>query len=395
MCAEFIIGTHSGSNIRGAFRTLGHNRSFGWVSIIGILSSILILSFYSVVAGWTLRYIFTSLAGFDTRATTTELHQQFELFSSDPAQPVYFTLIFLLINYLILSRGIRGGIERMSNILMPLLFVILIGCTVNSLLMPGAAEGVKFLFQPDFSKVTPSVILGAMGQAFFSLSLGLGCLITYSSYFPKTTPLMRTSLITAVLDTFVAILAGLIIFPAVFTYGQEPAAGPKLVFEVLPSIFAHLAWGNLWAAVFFFLLFIASLTSTISMAEISIAYFSEEYGMSRRSATLLTIGIAMALGSLCALSFGPIRDYTIFGLPLFDLLDYLTSNIMLPIGGVAISIFAGWVLKRSVVDKQLAQATTHSTFQRLSASAVIFCLRWLAPVCISLVFLGGLGVFGF
>lgn len=393
VCAEFIIGRHTGRNIRGAFKALAPGQAWGWVSFLGISSSLLILSFYSVVAGWTLRYTFSSLAGFDRYITTSEFHHQFESFSSDPYSPVVWTLLFLLCNYLILARGIRNGIEKVSNILMPMLFIILLGCTVNSLLMSGASEGLTFLFKPDFSQVTPQVVLGAMGQAFFTLSLGLGCLITYSSYFPADTPLVRTSVTIASLDTLVSLLAGIIIFPAVFTFGQEPAAGPQLVFEVLPSIFSHLTGGTLWASLFFFLLFIASLTSTISMAEISIAYFVEEFGLSRKAATLLTILTAMVFGSLCALSFGPLRSLTICDLPLFDLFDYVTSNIMLPVGGMVISIFVGWVLDRSVVKGELVRGTSAGKHTMVIVSAVVFCLKWLAPICIALVFLSGLGLF--
>ena len=390
VCAEFIIGRHTGSNIRGAFRVLAPGKPWGLVSYIGLAASVLILSFYSVVAGWTMHYTVKSAGGFTARMTADALHAQFVTFASSDVLPVVWTLVFLAVNYFILSHGVRKGIERMSNILMPMLFVILLLFTVNSLTMPGAAEGMRFLFMPDFSAITPSVVLGAMGQAFFSLSLGLGCLITYSSYFKRDTPLLRTSLITAGLDTLVAILAGIIIFPAVFTFGQEPAAGPKLVFEVLPSIFVNMSGGAVWSTLFFLLLFLASLTSTISMAEITIAYFEEEFGMSRKTATALSIGIAMTLGTLCALSFGALDGIKIFGMTLFDLFDYTSSNILLPVGGMIISVFVGWVLDRSVVKGELTAGGGRIT--AMVVRCVVFCLRWLAPVCIGLVFLYGLGV---
>ncbi|MDE5668249.1 MAG: sodium-dependent transporter [Duncaniella sp.] len=390
VCAEFIIGRHTGSNIRGAFRALAPGKPWGLVSYIGLAASVLILSFYSVVAGWTMHYTVKSAGGFTARMTADTLHAQFDAFASSDVLPVVWTLVFLTVNYFILSRGVQKGIERMSNILMPMLFVILLLFTVNSLTMPGAADGVRFLFMPDFSEITPSVVLGAMGQAFFSLSLGLGCLITYSSYFKRDTPLLRTSLITAGLDTLVAILAGIIIFPAVFTFGQEPAAGPKLGFEVLPSIFANMSGGAGWSTLFFLLLFLASLTSTISMAEITIAYFEEEFGMSRKSATALSIGIAMTLGSLCALSFGSLGGLKIFDMTLFDLFDYTSSNILLPVGGMIISVFVGWVLDRSVVRGELTAGGGRIT--ATGVRCVVFCLRWLAPVCIGLVFLYGLGI---
>ncbi|MDE7092589.1 MAG: sodium-dependent transporter, partial [Muribaculaceae bacterium] len=271
------------------------------------------------------------------------------------------------------------------------LFILLIIFCVNSLMLPGASEGLSFLFNPDFSKVTPSVMIGAMGQAFFSLSLGLGCLITYSSYFKKDTPLLKTAGIMASIDTMVAILAGIIIFPAVFTFGMEPAAGPRLVFEILPSIFTQLPGSTIWSTLFFFLLFLASLSSTISMSEISIAYLVDEFKMSRRKATTIIISIAMVLGVLCALSFGSLSGVKVFGLAFFNLFDYVSSNILLPIGGMLISIFVGYVLDRNIVKKELMPKSSRR--ELVGMHLVIFCLRYIAPICIAAVFLYSLGIF--
>lgn len=391
ICAEFIIGRHTGSNVRGAFKVLAPRKAWGVMGYIGIIASLLILSFYSVVAGWTMEYIFQSLRDFSGVHSADGLHDQFDTFAQSNLRPVMWTVIFLICNYLILARGVRKGIEKMSNILMPMLFVILIIFAINSLMMPEVAKGLEFLFKPDFSKITPSVLLGGMGQAFFSLSLGLGCLITYSSYFKKDTPLVRTAFTTAGLDTLVSVLAGVIIFPAVFTFGQEPTAGPKLVFEVLPSIFINLPGGMIWSTLFFILLFLASLTSTISMSEISIAYFVEEFKMERKKATRLNIVIAIVFGSLCALSFGCMSDFTIFGFTLFNLFDYLSSNILLPVGGMITSIFVGWVLDRSVVRQELNLSA--KPVSRFVFAVIVFCLRFVAPVCIGLVFIFGLGIF--
>ena len=391
ICAEFIIGRHTGSNVRGAFKALAPGKAWGVMGYIGIIASLLILSFYSVVAGWTMEYIFQSLRDFSGVHSADGLHDQFDTFAQSNLRPVMWTVVFLICNYLILARGVRKGIEKMSNILMPMLFVILIIFAINSLMMPEVAKGLEFLFKPDFSKITPSVLLGGMGQAFFSLSLGLGCLITYSSYFKKDTPLVRTAFTTAGLDTLVSVLAGVIIFPAVFTFGQEPAAGPKLVFEVLPSIFINLPGGMIWSTLFFILLFLASLTSTISMSEISIAYFVEEFKMERKKATRLNIVIAIVFGTLCAIPFGCMSDFTIFGFTLFNLFDYLSSNILLPVGGMITSIFVGWVLDRSVVRQELNLSA--KPVSRFAFAAIVFCLRFVAPVCIGLVFIFGLGIF--
>ncbi|MCM1517870.1 MAG: sodium-dependent transporter [Pseudoflavonifractor sp.] len=389
ICAEFIIGRNTGANISGAFRKLSPRSAWSRLGYIGIAASLMILSFYSVVAGWTMEYIYQSVVGFSGVHSVDGLHRQFDAFARSDWRPAVWVIVFLSLNYLILSRGVQKGIERMSNLLMPALFLILIAFCINSLTMPGAGEGLRFLFKPDFSKIDSSVLLGAMGQAFFSLSLGLGCLITYSSYFNRETALVRSATVIAGLDTLVAILAGIIIFPAVFTFGEHPAAGPRLVFEVLPSIFAGLPGGAVWSTLFFVLLFLASLTSTISMSEISIAYFCEEHGMSRRRATCLNTAIAMVFGVLCALSFGVLGGFRIFGMTLFDLFDYVSSNVLLPIGGMAISIFVGWVLNRQVVRDEL---TNGGTRRVRMLGAIIFCLRYIAPVCIALVFFCGLGI---
>ena len=388
VCAEFIIGRHTGLNIRGAFRKLAPGKSWGIVGYLGLLASMLILSFYSVVAGWTLEYIIQSMSGFGGITSVAGLHGQFDSFATSDIRPVIWTLAFLTINYFILARGVQKGIEKMSNIMMPMLFVILIVFCINSLRMDAATEGLSFLFKPDFSQVTPSIMLGAMGQAFFSLSLGLGCLITYSSYFKKETLLLRTAGIMASLDTLVAILAGIIIFPAVFSFGLEPAAGPKLVVEILPSIFMPMPGAMLWSTLFFILLFLASLSSTISMSEITIAYMTDEFGFSRRKATAINISVAMLFGTLCALSFGSLSEWTICGMTIFNLFDYVSSNILLPVGGMIISIFVGWVLDRNVVREELI--TPDSSVRPWMVTAVITCLRYIAPLCIGLVFIYGL-----
>lgn len=389
VCAEFLIGRQTGTNVRGAFRLLSRHKAWGFVGYLGIAASILILSFYSVVAGWTMEYILQSMEGFGGAESVDDLHGRFDAFATSDLRPLMWTLIFLAVNYLILSRGVQKGIERISNVMMPVLFVILLIFCVNSLLLPGAREGVEFLFKPDFSQLSARVVLSAMGQAFFSLSLGLGCLITYASYFKPDTPLLRTAGIMALLDTLVAVLAGIIIFPAVFTFGQEPAAGPKLVFEILPSIFSQMQFGTFWATLFFVLLFLASLSSTISMSEISIAYFTDEFGMSRRKATAVNIVIAMVLGSLCALSFGCLSDVRIFGMTIFNLFDFTSSNIFLPLGGMAISIFVGWVMDKKMVKNALSDGRRRG-IKTVTATAIVFCLRYIAPLCIAAVFVYGL-----
>lgn len=385
ICSEFLIGRSSHSNVLGAFQKLERKGSkWHLISYVGILSSLMILSFYSVVAGWTLEYTIQSVAGGLKDSSPDYLANYFQKFTTQSNRSLMWTIVFLLLNYLIIRKGLKNGIERMSNIMTPLLFVILLVFCVNSLMMPGAADGLKFLFVPDFSKITPKVMLGALGQAFFSLSLGVSTLITYASYFKKDVPLVRSASIIAGLDTLFAIVAGLIIFPALFTYGIEPTEGPKLVFEVLPYIFSQTPGGQIWAAAFFFLLFLASITSTISMSEISISFFCEEWKMTREKASMLNTVIAIVFGSLCALSFGAAADWKIFGMTVFDLFNFTTANLLMPVCGIVFAIFAGWFMDKKLVRSQL---TNDETLKVRTYKSIVFSLRYIAPLAILSIFL--------
>lgn len=389
ICAEFILGRGTRSNIFGAYRKLSPNGKWYLAGYIGIVASIMILSFYSVVAGWTVEYFVQSAIGALDLPSQQHYHTHFDEFSTGNWRPMIWTLIFLAMNFVILMRGVTKGIEKASNVLMPMLFILLLIFCINSLTLDKASEGVYFLLHPDFSKIDSTVLLGALGQAFFSLSLGLGCMMTYASYFNDKTRLGRSATMTAILDTVVAVLSGIIIFPAVFTFGVSPTAGPTLVFEVLPSIFHKLPGGVIWSTLFFLLLFMASLSSTISMSEISIAFFTEEKKMSRRKATILNTVIAMVLGSLCALSFGCLGDFKIFGMTFFSLFDYVSSNILLPTGGLIVSIFAGWVIDKKLLRDQM---TNNGSFRFKALWLITFCLRYVAPTGITLVFLDSIGL---
>lgn len=385
ICSEFLIGRSSHSNVLGAFQKLERKGSkWHLISYVGILSSLMILSFYSVVAGWTLEYTIQSVTGGLKDSSPDYLANYFQEFTTQSNRSLMWTIVFLLLNYLIIRKGLKNGIERMSNIMTPLLFVILLVFCVNSLMMPGAADGLKFLFVPDFSKITPKVMLGALGQAFFSLSLGVSTLITYASYFKKDVPLVRSASIVAGLDTLFAIVAGLIIFPALFTYGIEPTEGPKLVFEVLPYIFSQTPGGQIWAAAFFFLLFLASITSTISMSEISISFFCEEWKMTREKGSMLNTVIAIVFGSLCALSFGAAADWKIFGMTVFDLFNFTTANLLMPVCGIVFAIFAGWFMDKKLVRSQL---TNDETLKVRTYKSIVFSLRYIAPLAILSIFL--------
>lgn len=389
MCAEFAIGRGTHKNVRGALRQLHSSRLIHAFSYIGILASILILSFYAVVAGWTLEYLVEALAGQMTASPAADFSSHFGDTIASPLRAIGWTALFLVCNYFILRRGVKKGVERMSNIMMPILFFILIVFCVHSFFLPEVTKGLTFLFHPDFTKITPTVVLGAMGQAFFSLSLGLSCLLVYSSYFSDKENLIRSAGVITLLDTVVAVLAGVIIFPAVFSYGTNVAEGPKLVYEVFPAIFASMSIGWLWAVLFFLLLFFAALTSTISMSEISIAFLTEEWGLSRKRASFVNMVVAIALGSLCALSFGVLSDFTIFGKTIFELFEYVASNILLPLGGIAFAVLAGWGIDRRFVRDQL---TNGGSTNKWLYPIVLFLMRFIAPVAILLVFLYVLGI---
>ncbi|MDE5790260.1 MAG: sodium-dependent transporter [Muribaculaceae bacterium] len=388
LCAEFCMGRGTRSNVFGAYLKLSPKGKWYFSGYIGIIASFLIISFYSVVAGWTIEYFLSSAFGQLDFSDTLKGHEQFMSLTTG-WRPVVWTIIFLLINFGVLSGGVTKGIEKMSNIMMPLLFIILIAFCINSFFMPGFEEGIKFLFTPDFSQITPSVLLGALGQAFFSMSLGLGCMMTYASYFSDQTHLGKTAAVSAFLDSIVAILAGVIIFPAVFSFGLSPEAGPTLVFEVLPHIFMKLPGGMVWSTLFFLLLFIASITSTVSMSEISISFFCDEKKMSRKKSTLISSAIALGGGILCALSFGALDEFKIAGMTIFSLFDYIASNVCLPIGGFICSLFVGWFIDKKFFNDQF---TDYGSHRFLMLPSLRFALRYICPVAILLIFLNSLGL---
>ncbi len=390
MLAEFTVGRRSKANVNDAFRVLKPNSNWHLVGLFGILAAVLIMGFYAVIAGWTLEYVFQSVGNTLDKGSPEAMHTAFTSFTSSPIRPLAWTILFLSLNYAIISRGVRGGIEKASNVLMPFLFVVLIIFSIHSLTLDGAKEGLAFLFKPDFSKITSGVVLSAMGQAFFSLSLGMGTLITYASYFGKSTDLPRTSVYVAILDTLVAIIAGVIIFPAVFTYGLSPEQGPELLFVTLPNIFSQMPGGYFWSILFFILIAVAALTSTISLCEVVVAYLHEKIGFTRRRATQILTAICITLSTLCSLSFGLLSDITVFGKNFFDLSDFTASNILLPLGGLLISLFVGWSLDRSAVKEELSNK---GTIPMPYFNILIFILKYIAPIGISIIFLSGLGLF--
>lgn len=394
MIAEFLIGRRSRANTARAYQKLAPGTPWRWVGRMGVLAGFLILGYYSVVAGWTLEYICEAGSNSFTGKSAADFIASFNGFVSNPWRPVLWLVIFLLATHFIIVRGVEKGIEKSSKIMMPLLFILLLVLAVCSVSLPGSGAGLEFLLKPDFSKVDGSVLLGAMGQAFFSLSLGMGCLCTYASYFRSDTNLPRTALNVSIIDTLVAFLAGVIIFPAAFSVGIQPDAGPSLLFITLPNVFQQ-AFGNMpWLAVtlsvmFYVLLALAALTSTISLHEVVTAYLHEEFNLTRKKAAWMVTGGCIILGVLCSLSLGPAKEYTIFGLTLFDLFDFVTAKIMLPLGGMFIAIFTGWYLDKRIVWEEISN---HGTLKIHVYRLLIFILRFVAPVAIAFIFINELGL---
>lgn len=389
MITEFFIGRYSRKNAAGAFKVMAPGTKWSVIGYNGVTAAFLILGYYAVVSGWTLEYIVQAFSGSLEGKNATDFADEFTAFSTGVFRPILWTVVFIALTHIIIVSGVKEGIERASKVMMPMLFLILIALCVRSITLPGASEGLTFLFNPDFSKIDSSVVLSAMGQAFFSLSIGMGCLITYASYFGKQTNLQTTALQVTILDTLVAVLAGVMIFPAVFSFGIEPTTGPELVFITLPNVFEQLPFGNIWSFVFFVLLALAALTSTISLHEVSTAYVHEEYHVSRKKAAIIvSVGVTI-VGILCSLSMGVLSSYTLFGLNFFNLLDFVTAKIMLPLGGMMICIFTA---KR--VDKLLLkeEVTNHGTIRFYFFSTYVFFVKYIAPIGIGLIFLNELGL---
>lgn len=401
MLAEFALGKGTNSDAIGAFQKLRPGTPWWLTGALGILASYVILCFYMVVAGWTLEYLWQSVTGnlFDLSSSALSagqmdhaFHHKMEEYINTDAAPLICTFILIAVNLCVLLGGVQKGIERMSSWAMPLLFVILLLFCVVSLSLPGAIGGVEFFLAPDFSKITPTVMVNALGQAFFSLSLGMGALITYGSYFPKDTKLVNTAITVSMLDMLVAILMGFIIFPAVFSFGLDGAElrGTTLVFVTLPEVFAQMPASQLWSTLFFLLLLVAAVTSTISMAEVSIKFIQDRFKRSRRTACFIVMLPLFLFSALCSLSFGSLSSIQLCGMNIFNFLDTVSTNYMLPIGAFFICIFTGWVVPKDYFRKELIPLGGHD---RPVYSLMITMVRYVSPILIVLVMLSSIGLF--
>lgn len=385
--AEFVIGRRAKANPVGAFKKLAPNTKWHWVGYMGVLAGLLILGYYSVVAGWTMEYIFKALSLELENKSAADYTSMFETFTSNPILPIIWTTLVMIMSHLIVKKGIKGGIEKASRIMMPLLFLLMLILAVHSILLPGSIKGIEFFFNPDFSKLTAESVLTALGHAFFSLSLGMGCLITYSSYFKSNIDLPKTAVQVTLIDTLVAVTAGVIIFPAVFAFNMQPEAGPGLVYMVLPNVFQQMPGSFIWSTMFYILLFLAALTSLMSLHEVVTSYIHERYSISRLNSSRLVTGLVLFLGVFCSWSFGIMKNVTLLSMNFFEWLEYLTASVLLPLGGMLISIFVAWYLDKKIVFDELSN---DGKVKVKGFKIYIFILRYVAPLCIFAVFVTSL-----
>ena len=393
MVSEFIIGRHAGSNAARAYRRLAAGKWWMAIGVMGVFTAMIILGFYAVVAGWCLQYLYASLAG-HLSGDSAYVAEYFKNFTDNPVLPAFWTVAFICITHFVVVHGIRSGIEKVSNLLMPTLFVLLLVLVVASCMLPGAWKGVDFLLNPDFSKMNRSVFLDALGQAFFSLSLGTACLCTYASYFSRRANLAKTACQIALIDMGVAILAGLMIFPAAFSVGISPDSGPSLIFITLPNVFREAfasvpAVGYVISVLFYLLLALAALTSTISMHEIGTAFFHEELHCKRSTGATIQTVACCVIGVLCALSCGACKDIAIMGKPLLDFCDFFTAQILMPLAAFMTSILIGWIVPRRIVRGEF---TNHGTLGARFYGVWLFAVRFVCPLCIVAVFLHQAGI---
>ncbi len=389
MVAEFIVGRHGAANAVTAYARTGGKR-WGLLGYIGAFTGTVILGFYSVIAGWCLQYLFASILG-QLNGDANYVNEYFQKFSSNPIEPTFWTIVFIVLTHLVVVRGVRKGIEKVSNILMPTLFILLLIIVAASCTLPGAGKGIEFLFKPDFSKVTGGVVLDGLGQAFFSLSLGTACLCTYASYFTRQTNLLKSAGQIVGIDTLIAILAGLMIFPAAFSVGVNPDSGPQLIFITLPNVFQQAftpVLGYVISVLFYALLALAALTSTISMHEIGTAMYFEELHISRPKGAAIETLVAIAIGVLCSLSCGAI-EINVAGKSFLNFCDFLTSNILLPLGSFLTCILVGWVAPRKMVRDEF---TNWGTVSRGFYAVWLFLIRFVSPLCIAAIFLHQLNI---
>ena len=387
--SEFVIGRRSQKNAYAAFRDLSGGSAWRWVGLFTIIVPLVVLSYYSVIGGWSVEYLLKSVTFAFESASQSAMSTMFSDFVSSTWGPLLVHTGFLLVTTLIVVVGIKDGIEKFSKVMMPMLFFMVLAIAIYSMTLPGAKAGLDYLFNPDFSKITGKACAAALGQAFFSLSLGFGTIMTYASYVDKKENILFQSTATAVSDLMFALIAGMAIMPAVFAFGLNPQSGPGLVFETLPFVFGQMPAGGFVAILFFLALLVAALTSSISMLEVAVAYLVEEKGFSRVWACVVLFVICWVVGAVCSLSFGPLSDVKIDGGNIFDFFDNLSSNILMTLGSLLTVLFVGWRLKKTDVYDEFTNGGTLSRNAKLFG-VLWFLIRYICPLAIISIFVSGL-----
>lgn len=393
MVSEFIIGRHGAANTARAYEKMSAGKGWKYVGLLGVATAFLITGYYAVVSGWCLQYLYASAAG-QLQNDTASISAYFSAFSADPIRPVLWAVVILLLTHFVIIHGVRGGIERASKFLMPVLFILLLVIVGASCMLPNADKGMVFLFQPDFSKLNTHVFLDALGQSFYSLSIAMGCICTYASYFSRQTHLMKSAVQISIIDSLVAILAGLMIFPAAFSVGINPDSGPSLLFITLPQVFQQAfsglpLIGYVLSLMFYALLTLAALTSLISLHEVSTAYFYEQFHITRKQAAWLVTVCTCIIGAFCSLSLGAVDGLQIAGRSLFSVFDFVTGQIFLPVGGFLTCLFLGWFVPQQIVKDEF---TNWGTLKGTFFKTYLFSVRYVCPLCILLIFLHQFGV---
>lgn len=392
MLSELALGRRAQSNASGAFNKLASNSKWKYTGVLAILTSFIILSFYSIIAGWIFSYFTNSLTGKLIKIAPESLASYFNYISSNTLGVLFWNILVISITAIIILSGVKSGIEKYSKILMPILLITLVALMIRSLTLKGSTKGLEFLFKPDFSSLSTQGVLEALGHSFYSLSLGMGIIITYGSYIKSEENLVSLSLQVIIADTVIALMAGIVIFPAVFAYGFEPTAGPSLIFITLPAVFQEMPLGGFFQTMFFLLVGIAAITSTISLFEVSVSHMTEEFNLNRKKATLI-IAIGLFLLSIpSSLSFGIWSDIKIFGMSFFDLFDYVTSYLFLPIGGILTCIFVGWVWGPKNAFNEI---TSNGLYGNSGYKVYSFIVKYIAPFAILLILLYSTSIISF
>lgn len=388
LISEFVLGRHTRKNIYGAVESITDKKFFKLIGIIGVLSSFSMLFFYTVVSGWVYSYVFKALGGAFNGADASTLEAMFNTASSGVFSPIIWQIIALVVAGVILAMGVKSGIEKMTKTLMPVLIVLLVLCALRSVTLPNSLGGVNFLFKPDLSKITFEVFISALGLAFFKLSVGTGSMVTYSSYFTDDNNLVKTGASVAIADTFVSLIAGIAIFPAVFSFGQAPGSGPGLLFNTVPLIFSKMPGGTILGVVFFLLTAMAATMATISILEVLTATLSEQFKVERKKAIIINIIIIAVFGSLAALSANansPLAGVTIFGLTFFDFFNALISKVLLPINGLLVTILMGHIVSNKIY---ISQITNNGMLKNeILAKFLIFLVKYITPALVLVVFI--------